>query len=69
MTTPDTPMARMILAAADFECSMRRAAEALSGINWPRLQRLVDLAEGYDQHHPRALPINGHEYARRRRNR
>ncbi|WP_374457726.1 hypothetical protein [Nocardioides sp.] len=67
--TTDSPMVRMIAAAADFERQMRRVTEALARVDWPQLQRLVDLAEGYDQHHPRPLPINGHEYARRRRNR
>jgi hypothetical protein len=56
-------------ASEDFNRTMRKVEEALARIDWPRLRLMLDAIEGYDEHHPRPLPIDGHAYARRRRNR
>lgn len=52
-----------------FARAMRQVAETMSRIDFTKIRRLVDHAHGYDEHHPKPLCIDGHEYARRRRKR
>lgn len=44
-------------------------AESLSRVDFTALRRALATIDAYDRHHPKPLAIDGHEYARRRRNR
>lgn len=67
MTAPG--LLEMMLESEDFQRQLRKVTEAFHRIDWPALQQAIDALEGYDEHHPRPLPIDGPAYARRRRSR
>lgn len=51
---------------APYERVLRQAAEALARVDFTSIEAAIG---AYDRRHPAPLPINGREYARRRRSR